>query len=425
METMDELKIFDRAKMLENIEGDLDLLKTLCGQFLSTHGAVLDNIRLAVTNKDPASLAASAHKLKGSCANFFAERARAASFTLEQYGKSASFENADPALKELESEVRSLVSVLEKEIKGEATLENSGPDAHGPAAASGQTGVPKEKEPGLVCDLRRMEKDLNGDRKLLKEIGGTFLNTCAHNIEEIRNAARAKNSALIIDKANTFKGAVSAFYAERVIAVIEETVRRGKQENLEGIETVINELENELKALNDALRAAVSLETTESQDVVIKKKADVLDLVGELRISVETTYALKNAIQNRMNDLESRLQKSDDEIVKLGEELKLFRESLKSPETLQAAPSQEMVEIVTEMTDKISEIEREFLGEKKGMELTRNDLAGIIGILKQFRKIFYALIIRFGSHMAQYHQQKDQSVEKGDWVIKKYNYTKL
>ena len=114
-------EIFDRQKMLDCLDGDIELIKRICSKFLSTYSPVLDNIRTAVSNKDCNALVNSAHYLKGSFAVFYAERAKNAAFELEMIGKNASFDNAGACLAILEKEVQALVTCLEKELQ-----ENSG-----------------------------------------------------------------------------------------------------------------------------------------------------------------------------------------------------------------------------------------------------------------------------------------------------------
>jgi chromosome segregation ATPase len=272
-----------------------------------------------------------------------------------------------------------------------------------------------------------MLKDLNSDRRLFREIGGEFLKICDQPVSAIRNAAHSKNSAALIDMANAFKGMVSGYYAERLAAVAEALALLGKQENYDGVEAALDKLEKEVKLFTDDLRAAISYETTEAQDAISRKKADVLDLVEELRISVETTYTLKNAIQHRMDDLETRLSERDGEIAKLLEEFELLRETMRSTETLDAPPSSSLLQMVTEMKDKISSIEKEFVGEKEGLELTRKDMAGFVGMLKDFRKMFNTLIVRFSSHIAQHDKKKVPSGDKHDsqWLLKNYKFKGL
>ena len=218
---------------------------------------------------------------------------------------------------------------------------------------------------------------------------------------------------------------VSGFYAERLIAAIEVVARRGKQEEFDGIESAIETLENEARRFTDDLRSVIAYEPSEAENVLSKKKADVLDIVEELRISVDTTYSLKNAIQNKMNDLEARLNKRDEEVAALLEEFRLLRKTMQNNDPSGAELPASMLNIVTEINDKISTMEKQFSGEKEGLALTRKDMLGIIGTIKDFRKMFLGLITRFSDHMTHFHQKKTPTADSGEYLLKKYDYKSL
>jgi HPt (histidine-containing phosphotransfer) domain-containing protein len=447
-----ELNVFDRQRMLENLDGDEELFKTLCAQFLTTHTTMLDNVRSAVASKDAPSLAASAHKLKGSLANFFAERAREAALALEKFGKSATFDSVDEAFGALEAEVRSLIKLLESEINGvdssTVTVTNPAEPATLPTKETTPVSIdaamaPNEAAPGsneiavsevgpelAVCNFEKLIKDIGSDHRLFREIGGAFLKTCPQQMAAIRTAATSKNGKALIDTANRFKGMVAAYYAKRVAVAAEALARRGAHDNFDGVTVDLENLEREVEVfcaeLSNAISSTISCENTDTRDNLLKKKGDVLGLVEELRISVETTYTLKTAIQNRMNDLEARLSKKEKDFTKLQEDFELLRKAMQNPETSHAAPSSEMLEIVTEMNDKIFTIEKEFLGGKAGLDLTRKDMAGIVGMLKDFRKLFFTIFSRFGAHMAKFHPEKEVAPKsEKDWSAKKYNLTRI
>jgi HPt (histidine-containing phosphotransfer) domain-containing protein len=73
----------DLAKVLERMDGDLELLKELAGIFLSDCPQRMAEIRRAITQRDASGLMQAAHTIKGSAGNFGAHEAVEAARRLE------------------------------------------------------------------------------------------------------------------------------------------------------------------------------------------------------------------------------------------------------------------------------------------------------------------------------------------------------
>ncbi len=98
----------DISVLLETVGGDRDLVGELASMFLEDYPAQMASIRDAVELGDAKSLHESAHKLKGSVANFGASAARELAAALELMGREGRAGDAPEVLKRLEMEMELL-----------------------------------------------------------------------------------------------------------------------------------------------------------------------------------------------------------------------------------------------------------------------------------------------------------------------------
>jgi HPt (histidine-containing phosphotransfer) domain-containing protein len=110
------LGVFNREKMLANVEGDVELLKNFCNKFLKESKSNIENIRDAITDKEASSLAEAAQVLKAAASALYAERVKVVAFALEKIGQSANLENADTVFSKLETEMEQLEKQLNEEV---------------------------------------------------------------------------------------------------------------------------------------------------------------------------------------------------------------------------------------------------------------------------------------------------------------------
>jgi two-component system, sensor histidine kinase and response regulator len=101
----DTAEIFDRAALLERLDGDFELLDELVETFRAECPRLLSETRLAVSMGDGPGLVRAAHALKGSVSNFCAPEAFEAARRLEQMGREGDLTRAGVALIALEGEV--------------------------------------------------------------------------------------------------------------------------------------------------------------------------------------------------------------------------------------------------------------------------------------------------------------------------------
>ncbi|NOT54561.1 MAG: PAS domain S-box protein [Deltaproteobacteria bacterium] len=103
---------FNFSEALSNIGGDETLLAELAGIFLEEYPQIIENVRIAVGNKDAESLVYYAHALKGSVGNFVAVDTQNAARRLEQMGREGDIADAPQVLSELETALSRLTPAL-------------------------------------------------------------------------------------------------------------------------------------------------------------------------------------------------------------------------------------------------------------------------------------------------------------------------
>jgi CheY-like chemotaxis protein/HPt (histidine-containing phosphotransfer) domain-containing protein len=96
-------------------EGGVNLLENLIGVFLENAPQDIGEARVAMALRSAQQVERAAHKLKGSCSNFGAERMRAACLQLEQTARAGSLEKAPELLAAIEREFNQVRLALERE----------------------------------------------------------------------------------------------------------------------------------------------------------------------------------------------------------------------------------------------------------------------------------------------------------------------
>jgi HPt (histidine-containing phosphotransfer) domain-containing protein len=108
----------DRSMLLSFVDGEEDLLKAVVGLFLGSYPQIMSAMRDAITQDDGASLARSAHTLRGSGAFFLTEFARNTLTDLELIGRSGELTSAQSQLLEFEAEMERLKPELSALVAG-------------------------------------------------------------------------------------------------------------------------------------------------------------------------------------------------------------------------------------------------------------------------------------------------------------------
>ena len=99
-------------RVLARVGGDRELLVEISRLFVEDAPRHLEQIRLALENRDGDSLRRAAHGLKGAAANFDADRVVDAARTLEEMGRSREFTPHEAAWRALVSETDRLMATL-------------------------------------------------------------------------------------------------------------------------------------------------------------------------------------------------------------------------------------------------------------------------------------------------------------------------
>lgn len=116
-----ETGAFNREQTLERLGGDEELLVEIAGIFVQAAQGKLQDMRRALEAGDADALARAAHSLKGSVANFSAERAWDAAKNLEMTARGGQLDLARPMADQLEFEVQTLSEEL-KNLQAESGL---------------------------------------------------------------------------------------------------------------------------------------------------------------------------------------------------------------------------------------------------------------------------------------------------------------
>ena len=104
---------FDRTVALEQVAGDLELLREIAGLFLQDAPRWLADIRNGIARRDSDTLERAAHTLKGAISTFGVEQAHQLALRLEQMGRGHDFTGAEDVCRQLEQELNRLQPALE------------------------------------------------------------------------------------------------------------------------------------------------------------------------------------------------------------------------------------------------------------------------------------------------------------------------
>ena len=104
--------VIDKKALLEAFDGDQAFLKEIIDMFMADTPKMLQDIKAAIDAKNADTLQRTAHAFKGMLGNFQVETAVAKAYALEEMGRNASFEMAEPVFAELSN----LVAELERSL---------------------------------------------------------------------------------------------------------------------------------------------------------------------------------------------------------------------------------------------------------------------------------------------------------------------
>ncbi|MCU0595309.1 MAG: response regulator, partial [Desulfobacterota bacterium] len=105
-----------------------------------------------------------------------------------------------------------------------------------------------------VFDLSKALEIMGGDRDLLMEIVGIFVESFPATLRQIREALASGDAPLVERAAHSLKGSVASFGASRAQEAASGLEKRGKAGNLTGADQVVVELETELRTLERTMK---------------------------------------------------------------------------------------------------------------------------------------------------------------------------
>lgn len=105
--------VIDRDALLNELDGDEELLSELVETMKAEMPKLLHEVRVAVEAGDAALMGRAAHTLKGAVSNFGARAAADAALALERMGRSGSLDGASEALAVLDTEMARMARALE------------------------------------------------------------------------------------------------------------------------------------------------------------------------------------------------------------------------------------------------------------------------------------------------------------------------
>jgi HPt (histidine-containing phosphotransfer) domain-containing protein len=109
-------------------------------------------------------------------------------------------------------------------------------------------------EGSALFDLGAALERMDGDVSLLNEVIDIFLEDYQNCMEEVRNAAAKKDSALLQRAAHTVKGAVGNFVSARATDLARDVELLSKQGDLDQALALLGDLERAVGDVADGLR---------------------------------------------------------------------------------------------------------------------------------------------------------------------------
>jgi len=115
---------FDKIKLMARLDGDVNLLDDIVGEFVENCPKVIDDMREAAQSGRSDLLERAGHSLKGTVGNFAAKRAFDAALNVEMIGRHGHLERAEEGVELLDREISVLLPALEAFAKEKMSCES-------------------------------------------------------------------------------------------------------------------------------------------------------------------------------------------------------------------------------------------------------------------------------------------------------------
>lgn len=193
----------------------------------------------------------------------------------------------------------------------------------------------KKQKQLYVFNRKRILANIEGDNELLKELCNDFLKNSKGNIKKIKAAIKNKDASALTEAAQMLKAAASTLYAERLKVVAFTLEKIGQSASLENADMTFSKLETEMEQLEKKLSEEVSI-----KDQIEGKKIGIFELIEELRVSVEASFTLRDALMKRLSEMESQISSVIGAVEEIGSRISAV-ESLLSSNVIAKSPEQE------------------------------------------------------------------------------------
>lgn len=108
-----EIATFDAAAVLERLDSDRGLLRTVADIFWEESPRLLADLRRSATARSPKDLAFAAHAMKGALMALAADRAAAAAARIEHKGRTSDLDDVEPLIDVIEAELGAFRDALD------------------------------------------------------------------------------------------------------------------------------------------------------------------------------------------------------------------------------------------------------------------------------------------------------------------------
>jgi len=108
--------LFDRSAVLDNLDGDTELLHEIAGIYLDSYAQELARIGAAIAAGDATKVFALTHTIKGSIGNFGATEAVEAAKVIEGHARAGSVDGTEAAFRQLSALLDQLAAELRAEL---------------------------------------------------------------------------------------------------------------------------------------------------------------------------------------------------------------------------------------------------------------------------------------------------------------------
>jgi HPt (histidine-containing phosphotransfer) domain-containing protein len=115
---------------------------------------------------------------------------------------------------------------------------------------------PETNEPGPAIDERAALAYAGGDRQLLGELLGIFVEECPGHVQALRDAVTAADPDALMRAAHTLGGSLRVLGAAAAAALVRSLETLGREGSLDGAAALLARLEPELERVRHAAMAA-------------------------------------------------------------------------------------------------------------------------------------------------------------------------